>query len=228
MKLSAKQTDPASVSGTHDYVAGSLRQAILSGRMVPGQRLVEADLTRNLGVSRGPVREALRQLTAEGLVEAVPNQTAIVRRYSKREMVELFEVRAEMEALAARRLAERIDEGDIRERFIAATGQIELDHAKTSASSYFEENRLFHQAIADLCGNDWLATLIRQFQLPLIMFQLNGAIRPESIKDSVAEHRSIAKAILAGDPRKAGNEIRKHLKRASDLLGDMPATIFRP
>jgi DNA-binding GntR family transcriptional regulator len=225
MSTSDKQAD--SVSGTHEYVAGSLRQAILSGRLVPGQRLVEADLTRDLGVSRGPVREALRQLTAEGLVEAVPNQTAIVRRYSKREMVELFEVRAEMEALAVRRLAERIDEGDVRGRFIAATSRIGLDHAMTNAVSYSEENRQFHQAIADLCGNDWLAVLIRQFQLPLIMFQLSGAIKSESIKDSVAEHRSIAEAILAGDPRKASNEIRRHLKRASDLLDDMPPTIFR-
>jgi DNA-binding GntR family transcriptional regulator len=226
MKIPAKQADP--VRSTHQYVAGTLRQAILGGRLVPGQRLVEADLTRDLGVSRGPVREALRQLTAEGMVEAAPNQTAIVRRYSKREMVELFEIRIEMEALAARRLAERIDEDDIRERFIAATRQIGLDHTMTSSASYFEENRLFHQAIADLCGNEWLATLVRQFQLPLIMFQLNGAIRSESIQDSVAEHGRIAKVILDGDPRKASNEIRKHLKRASALLDDMPAAIYRP
>ncbi|WP_033455106.1 GntR family transcriptional regulator, partial [Bordetella bronchiseptica] len=110
---------PNATSGsTLEYVVDTLRQGILSGRLVPGQRLVEADLTRQLGVSRGPVRESFRRLSAEGLVESIPNQTTMVRRYSKAEMLELFEIRAELEALAARRAAECMDDPAAKARFL--------------------------------------------------------------------------------------------------------------
>ena len=213
---------------TLEYVVDTLRQDILSGRLVPGQRLVEADLTRQLKVSRGPVREAFRRLSAEGLVESVPNQTTMVRRYSKTEMLDLFEIRAELEALAARRAAERMDDAPTRKRFARAIEQIWEDHHATTATTYFEENQLFHHAIADACGNESLADFIKQHQLTLIMSQLGNALALETMLKSVSEHRGIAHTILDGNGRKASLEMKAHLKRASQLLEQMPTTIFRP
>ncbi|WP_454712797.1 GntR family transcriptional regulator [Cupriavidus nantongensis] len=213
---------------TLKYVVDTLRQAILSGRLVPGQRLVEADLTRELGVSRGPVRESFRRLAAEGLVESVPNQTTMVRRYTHLEMKELFEVRAELEALAARRTAGRMDEACVRERFLNATRPIWEDHHAMSPAAYFEENRRFHQAIADECGNAQLTDFIGRLQLPMIMFQLGNAIHGEALQESVNEHRMIAQAIVSGDADKSAQLIREHLRRASDFIDRMPADSFRP
>ncbi|CAN7773015.1 GntR family transcriptional regulator [Cupriavidus necator] len=213
---------------TLEYVVESLRQAILSGRLVPGQRLVEADLTRELGVSRGPVRESFRRLSAEGLVESIPNQTAMVRRYSHTEMLELFEVRAELEALAARRAAARMNEACVRERFLQATQPIWEDHHAMTPAAYFEENRRFHQAIADECGNAKLIDFIGRLQLPMIMFQLGNAIHGEAQHESINEHRLIAQAIVSGDADKSAQLIREHLARASDFVERMPADTFRP
>lgn len=212
---------------TLEYVVDSLRQAILSGRLVPGQRLVEADLTRELGVSRGPVRESFRRLSAEGLVESIPNQTTMVRRYTHLEMKELFEVRAELEALAARRAASRMNEACVRERFLRATQPIWEDHHAMSPAEYFEENRRFHQAIADECANAQLTDFISRLQLPMIMFQLGNAIHGEALQESVNEHRQIAQAIVSGDADKSGQLIRDHLRRASEFVNRMPADTFR-
>lgn len=218
---------PSSTAGsTLEYVVDTLRQGILSGRLVPGQRLVEADLTRQLGVSRGPVRESFRRLSAEGLVESIPNQTTMVRRYSKAEMLELFEIRAELEALAARRAAQCMQDAAAKASFLAAIGPIWESHP-LAATPYFDENRRFHQAIADLSGNTQLADLIKKLQLPLIMFQLSGAISPQSIQASINEHRRIAQAIIDGDGRKAAAEVKAHLKRACEMVESMPASIFR-
>ncbi len=212
---------------TLEYVVDSLRQAILSGRLVPGQRLVEADLTRELGVSRGPVRESFRRLSAEGLVESIPNQTTMVRRYTHLEMKELFEVRAELEALAARRAASRMNEACVRERFLQATQPIWEDHHTMSPAAYFDENRRFHQAIADECGNAQLTDFISRLQLPMIMFQLGNAIHGEALQESVIEHRLIAQAIVSGDADKSAQLIREHLRRASEFVDHMPADTFR-
>ncbi|CFW59261.1 GntR family transcriptional regulator [Bordetella pertussis] len=220
---------PNATSGsTLEYVVDTLRQGILSGRLVPGQRLVEADLTRQLGVSRGPVRESFRRLSAEGLVESIPNQTTMVRRYSKAEMLELFEIRAELEALAARRAAECMDNPAAKARFLQAIGPIWDEHSLAAGPSYFDENRRFHQAIADLSANTQLAELIRKLQLPLIMFQLGGAITPQAIQASIDEHRRIAQAIVDGNRRKAAAEVKAHLKRACEMVERMPPDIFRP
>lgn len=201
---------------TLDYVIATLREGILSGRYVPGQRLVEADLTRDLKVSRGPVRESFRLLSAEGLVETVPNRSTVVRRYSKKEMLELFEIRTQIEMLAARLAATRIGQGDHARRFRKAIEPIWNERARLP-SEYFDENRRFHQAIANVSGNERLRAMVYQMQLPLIMFQLRGALSHEVLAQSVAEHRRVAEAILDGNARRAEAEIRRHLKRASAI-----------
>lgn len=204
-----------------------LKDGILRGRYAPGQRLIEADLTRELAVSRGPLREAFRRLTAEGLVESVPNRGAIVRRLSRQETQELFEIRTAVEVLAARLAAERIGRPGIRDRFEAAIAPIWSDRPRQAAVSYLDENRIFHQAVAEASGNEQLAALCRQMQLPLIMFQLSGTLTPHTLGLSNSEHRQIANAILQGDVAAAGDGMHAHLDRARRFAETLPATTFR-
>lgn len=212
---------------TVDRVFLHLKDGILYGRYVPGQRLIEADLTRELGVSRGPLREAFRKLTAEGLVESVPNRGAIVRRLSHRETQELFQIRAALESLAAKLAAENIGCPGVRERFERAIAPIWDDQPRHAAFNYLEENRIFHQAVADASGSERLASLCRQMQLPLIMFQLSGALTPETLTRSNAEHRLIAIAIRSGDGRRAAEAMEAHLDRARRFADTLPRAIFR-
>ncbi len=204
-----------------------LKDGILSGRYAPGQRLIEADLTVELGVSRGPLREAFRKLTSEGLVESVPNRGAIVRRLSHQQTQELFQIRGALEVLAARLASENIGLPGVRARFEQAVAPIWSDAPRNVGMTYLDENRIFHQAVADISGNEQLAVLCRQMQLPLIMFQLSGTLTPETLALSNKEHRQIATAILAGDAKGAARGMEAHLERARRFADGLPRAIFR-
>ncbi|MEJ8573649.1 GntR family transcriptional regulator [Microbaculum marinum] len=210
-----------------ERVVEHLRSGILTTRYAPGQRLIEADLTRDLGVSRGPLREAFRRLTAEGLIETVPNRGALVRRLTLTETIELFQIRTELEALAARLSASNVSEPDIRAAFEGAIAPIWSEAPRLSAMAYLEENKQFHDAIVGASGNCQLVTLHSQLQLPLIMFQVSGGLTAEILCHSVAEHREIAQAILDGDAPAAEAALRGHLERAADLTAHMPPSTFR-
>jgi DNA-binding GntR family transcriptional regulator len=212
---------------TLDRVVQHLREGILNSRYAPGQRLIEADLTRDLGVSRGPLREAFRRLSAEGLIETVPNRGALVRRLTLTETIELFQIRIELEALAARRSAANMADRCVRAAFEDAIRPIWSDTPRLSSSAYLDENKLFHDAIVGASGNCQLVLLHRQLQLPLIMFQVSGGLTPEMLRRSVSDHRDIADAILAGDPTASEAELRSHLERAAELTRQMPTSTFR-
>jgi DNA-binding GntR family transcriptional regulator len=208
-------------------VAEHVTAAIQSGRLVPGQRLVEADFTRDLGISRSLLREVFRMLHARGVIEIVPNRGALVRRLSLREAEDLFQVRMELEALAARLAAGNCRAPDVRAQFESQTAEILLDHARLSTSEYLSENQRFHEAIFETAGNLELRKLNQPLQLSLMMAQIGTLLSPDVMSASISEHRSIASAILAGDVMQADTAARAHLSRARELVRSMPENVFR-
>jgi DNA-binding GntR family transcriptional regulator len=212
--------------GTVDYVLDHLRSGVLQGRYAPGQRLIEADLTRDLGVSRGPLREAFRRLSAEGLLEIIPHRGAQVRRLSLREMRELFQIRVGLETLAARLAAEAMADPDVRSRFVRDIEPIWQDAPRIPGPDYLDENHRFHDAMIAASGNEQLLKLTRQLRLPVLMYQLVGTLRSENIAASLEEHRTIARAILEGDGSKAEEHVRAHLQRALRITEAMPPRVF--
>ena len=206
---------PPAHGATVAFIVGELREDILAGRLEPGLRLVECDLTARFAVSRGPVREALRRLAAEGLIEHWPHRGAVVRRLGEREIRELFLIRIEMEALAARLGAATEDPGR-RARFVAAIQPIYADAARNPCD-YLKENAAFHDAVMALADNLQLRELAARLQLPLIMAQVSDVLTPAVLKASVREHRAVAEAILARDPEAASARMRAHLERAAAL-----------
>lgn len=210
-----------------DRVSAQLRDGILNSRFAPGQRLIEADLTRELRVSRGPLREAFRRLSAEGLIELVPNRGALVRRLTFAQMSELFQIRTELEALAARLAAEGLDDRDRRYGFEEGIAPIWSDEPRLSSAAYLAENKQFHDAVMVASGNAQLSIISRQLQLPLIMSQLGNALTAEILRESVCEHRLIAEAILARDSEAADGAMRRHLERAAAFARDMSDSRFR-
>lgn len=218
--------DAPAHGGTVDYVVEQLRAGMLQGRFAPGQRLVEADLTRELRVSRGPLREAFRRLSAEGLIEIVPHRGALVRRLTQREMTELFQIRSSLEALAARLAAAGVADPEVRARFEADIAPIWDDGPRMASLGYLDENHRFHDAIVAASGNAQLLRLTRQLRLPVLMYQLIGSLKAENIAASLAEHRAIAKAILAGDGEDAERCVTAHLQRAVGIAEAMPERVF--
>lgn len=218
----------ASAGGrSDDCLASHIRDAINAGRFVPGQRLVEAELTAEYGVSRGPLREALRQLSAEGLIELVPHRGAQVRRLTRTEVVELFQIRAQLEAMAGRLAALRMGLPGIRDQFSKATAMVFDDKPRLSTAEYICENNRFHGAILQAAGNSQLVRLYENMQLGLIMSQISAALPTEIIATSLNEHRRIAEAILAANEEGAAALLFEHLTRALDYMRLMPDNSFR-
>lgn len=208
-----------------DDILDHLRDGVRRGRYVPGQRLIEADLTAELGVSRGLLREAFRRLSAEGLLEIVPNRGALVRRLSLQDAAELFEIRMELEALAARRAASAPKAA--RDRFLKDVSYIQDNKPRLSAAAYITENQNFHKAVFDLAGSGQLIQLNTQLQLSLIMAQISPSLTVDVIAQSIQEHRDIVEAIKNGDPAAADRASRAHLGRARDMVISMPSDVFR-
>ena len=208
---------PASEAHRHgeavNMVFETIRQGIITGRFAPGQRLVIRDLEEEIGYSRSTLREAFRRLAAERLVSLVPNRGVAVQRLAPREMADLFEIRELLEGHAARRAAERIDEGDHRRRFRTMWEKVRRgDPAERAA--FIEDNQSFHGTIVELAGNSRLPEMLNQLQIPILMFQWRSFMTREETEQSQAEHETIAKAILDGRPEQAEAAMRKHVRRA--------------
>lgn len=207
-------------------VVSELQSRIETSQLVAGQRLVEADLTREFNVSRAVVREALRYLAAERTLEIVPNRGAIVRRLSRREALELFDIRSELEGMAVRCAASRMGDPTVRNAFRCATEPLLASDRFLGALEYLRENEAFHRAVVEASANASLADLTRRLRLPLLMSQLRDALTDEVLSTSRREHRDIASAILAGDSRKAERLMDAHLARATGLVAQLPQSFF--
>jgi DNA-binding GntR family transcriptional regulator len=205
----------------------ALRNAVTSGEIEPGTHLVETELSSALSISRGTLREALRQLQQEGLVEAAERGRLRVRTLSRAEIEDLFAVRSALEGLAAATLA-RVAE---RDAVVAAlrTALDALDAATGSIADMVEIDLAFHRTLCELTGNralvhSWegIAGSIRMS----IMFA--GADRAVA-NMSVSRHQLLVDAIAAGDPDRARIAVDEHMRRAAanlvDELAHVPAEL---
>jgi DNA-binding GntR family transcriptional regulator len=211
---------------TVDDVIGRLRSAILAGRIVPGQRLIANDLTEQLGVSRGSIREAFQRLAADGLLDIIPNRGAVVRRLSRDHVRELFQIRVNLEGLGARLAAEQIDRLDHRRQFLSVWDEVKPDGSERSWALFMQQNRIYHRTIVSIGENKQLTELIDNLQLPIVMFQVGQAMRPENSERSHRDHVLIADAILSGDPDAAENAMRKHLQGTAEWILQLPNSAF--
>jgi len=210
-----------------EYAIGAIRHGILEGHYAPGQRLIEGELTETLGVSRGPLREALRRLAADGLVEIEPFRGAAVSRLTRAELANTLTVREALEGLAARLAAERIDEAGNRATAAAAMTALKRASSTPQPLSYLEENDHFHQIIIELSGNDILGRQIAQLQLPTLRSAFFRLFDPALQASSIAQHREILEAIVAGDAGRAERAMRNHIRRTIDVARRLPDALFR-
>lgn len=208
---------------TVERIAAELKNRILEGRLVPGQRLISRDMVEQLGVSRGSLREAFRRLEADGLVDVVPNRGAVVRSLSPAEVRHVYQIREALEGFAARLAAQSIDVGDNRARFTAVLDKGRAHNVRPVFQEFIADNKAFHQEIVRIGGNLPLAELIDKYQLPVFMIQLRQNIGTDQmIRNSLAEHEVIAAAILAGDPDAAYLGMKQHLWHSADLILSLP------
>lgn len=201
-----------------EYTIKALREAIRDGRLAQGQRLVVADVTRMLGVSNGPVREAVRRLTGEGLVEIQPHRGATVREFTARDVREVFQIREVMEGLAARLAAERIGAADFRARLEALREEAQAVLAR--GAGYIEHNQAFHELIYEMADNVRVQEQSRQLTLPIYRVRYHHLMEPAYARVSAAEHELVTEAILDGDGVRAERMMRNHIRNSGVAMLD--------
>jgi phosphonate utilization transcriptional regulator len=191
-------------------VATELERLILSGELAPGEKLTEMALAARLGVSRGPLREAFRLLDEAGLVRAEKNRGVFVRDIPLREALEIYDLRAAMDELVGRRLAERIEPSALRE-LRGLVERMEQAVKGKDADAYHLLNLQFHDRLVELAGNAKLTAIYRKLIKELSLFRRMNLADAGLLPQSAAEHRSIVKAIASGDPEAAGRAMYEHV-----------------
>jgi DNA-binding GntR family transcriptional regulator len=192
------------------HAATGIRDAILAGEMAPGQRLVEDELASTYGATRASVRAALIDLTAEGLVERVPNRGARVRVVKKSEAIEITECRMVLESLCAAKAAERITPEQTAELKELAS-QLQRAVQDAEPLRYSELNRRLHQMVIDISGQETAKNLLERLNGQLVRHRFRLSLKPGRPQRSLPEHLAIIDAIISNDPYRAEQAAREHL-----------------
>jgi DNA-binding GntR family transcriptional regulator len=202
-----------------------MRTHIIEGRFAPGQRLVEADLTEQFKISRGPLREAVRRLAAEGLVDITHNRGARVKRLDHAEVLELYEVREVMEGLAARLAAERANAAE-RKDIKAAFDDMAKALKANDVRGYIGLNSGFHALIMKTARNAPLEAAITRLQTPVLRVQFESMMTQDVVQESFEEHRGIVDAIVGKNADQAELLMRHHVRRSRELISRRPPDQF--
>lgn len=201
----------------YEVVAERLREMVLEGELPPGSRISEKQLCETFEVSRTPLREALKVLANEGIIELLPNRGAKVTEVDSREVADLFEVMVELEGLSGRLLASRADEAEIAE--IRALHERMLDHyRRQERQDYFALNQRLHRRLAELAGNAVLLELETSLSLKITRARYAANLQQGRWEESAREHGAILAALEARDGEALSAAMREHMRRTGEAV----------
>lgn len=192
-------------------VLDNLRQAIVERQLVPGQRLIERELVELTGVSRTSIREALRELAAEGLVTAIPNKGTVVASVSAEEARQLYEVRSALEGLAGRLFVQNATQAQ-RNALVKALQRIERLAAKGAPLINAKDS--FYEVLFEGGGNEALRSVTAGLHARVSVLRALSLSVPGRAAQSLQEMRDIVDAVLAGDADAAGRACSRHVEEA--------------
>lgn len=192
-------------------------EAILSGEFEPGSRIVESSLARRLGVSQAPVREAMRELTATGFLEAEPYKGTSVCEFSLQDLQEVYAVRSALEQVAARLAAPRLTDANIKTLESILDDMIEAGRRHDLKQMTRADNK-FHETLVQISGNKMLR---RTFQLLLLSYWTTITVRLSKLdlEKLAARHKELLEALKSRDPERAGLAMQRHIEELGIPLG---------
>jgi len=222
------ETVDADVSSS-DKVVDHVTTSIRAGRYVPGQRLVEADITRTLNVSRGPVREGFRRLDALGILTRTMHRGACVRTLSRTEAVDLLRAVEPLNGLIARLAAERFAKGD---------GCSELESFKRELRPYRErqenvsdlsgQRRHFYELLVAIGGNTQLPSVFPMMRIQLLRLQTHSFLGIETRHEHVESYARVTEAVIQGNGKLAEKALVSHVRRVQQAIASLPDAAFPP
>ncbi len=193
-----------------DVVFNTLRQAIITGEFAPGERLMEIALANRLGVSRTPVREAIRKLELEGLVVMIPRKGAEVAKITEKDLRDVLEVRSSLEELAAELAAERMN-NEVKEKLEKALKEFEEAIESDDNAAIADSDVDFHDVIFEATGNARLIQIINNLREQMYRYRLEYVKDTEYHTVLLNEHRELAKAMVEGRKEDARKIMKRHI-----------------
>jgi DNA-binding GntR family transcriptional regulator len=226
---SARKRRPARVRRAHNRsvdLREKIEEEIATGLLAPGTRLDETELATRFGISRTPVREALIQLAATGILEIRPRRGAIVPELAPHRLVEMFEVMAELEAMCGRLAARRMADSD-RSELLLAHKACETALLAEAPDAFYRQNEIFHHLIYAGAHNDFLAEQASSLHMRLHPYRRLQLRVRNRMRNSFDEHQHIVDAILSGNADLAAESLRTHVLVQGDRFSDLMACLSR-
>ena len=210
-----------------DTVVDWIQQGLYSGRYVPGQKLVEADLIKTLKVSRGPVREALKRLHGKGIVRQVPYCGTHIRAFSRKEAQDLLVILEPMTSLMTQLAAEAVAGGADATALTNITDSIDrFQRGSVNDVAFIGERQHLYQSLIQIGGNDELTFFMPTAPLHLLRLQSFPYIDREQRQKITSEYLRIIEAVLGGDPAQAARAGKRHVQAAKKRLEGLPDEAF--
>ena len=203
-----------------DVVFNTLRQAILRGELKPGERLMEIQLANKLGVSRTPIREAIRKLELEGLVLMIPRKGAEVAEITEKSLKDVLEIRRALEDLAVRLACEKITKEDLKE-LKKAGDEFKKVLKSQDITEVAEADVRFHDVIYMATDNPKLIQLLNNFREQMYRFRVEYLKKDEVRPQLLAEHDEIIKYITEGNKEEASRVVTRHIENQALTVQDV-------
>lgn len=223
-----RQPDTGNASGlsSPDRVVDAIVRGIRAGIYAPGQRLIEADLTRDLSVSRGPVREALKRLAAEGVVSLTRHRGAYIRALSRDEVNDSLVILEVLTGLMARLAAKQIVIGENAAKMREALDRLLAFRETGGSAAFLEERRRFYDTLIEIGGNRQLRRILPVMQIHLLRMQFHSYTTLRDREKQFVEYTAISKAVLSSNPGEAERVMRAHIRRTRIRLSRLPDEAF--
>ena len=198
-------------------VAERLRELIYKRELTPGDWIDEINLSQELAISRTPLREALKVLQQEGLVELIPRRGCRVKELDEQELLELFPVMATLEGLCTNLAAQKLSAADMKQ-LEKIHDRLEKYATSDNVDRYYEANREFHSAIQNLSGNRWLNRISSELRNVLLLARHRQLTVPGRLNESLNEHRVIMQALRDNNPDAAQQAMLDHICKQENIL----------
>jgi DNA-binding GntR family transcriptional regulator len=198
-------------------IAKRIREMIRKGVLKEGDRITEKPLCQAMGVSRTPLREALRLLGSEGLIRLVPNKGAFVAQPAMKDIREMFQVMSILEGTSARQCAEKLDDRGLKklERLFQ---KLEKHFEESNHERYMAVNHSYHTLVEDLAGNRILSEVINGLRQKILLYRYKQIYLPDRLSRSMQEHRDLQDAFRRRDSDAAERLMKDHLMKQCEVL----------
>jgi DNA-binding GntR family transcriptional regulator len=223
---SADSAFESSTGSAVDMVSEAIVRGIRAGIFVPGQHLLEPDLTKRLGISRGSLREALKHLSAGGIVTLSRFRGAYISTLDRKSVLDLLETLEPLCRLAARLAASHCDTKAKRDRIAAATAAIEEASRNRNRAEYLERRRQFYSALVEIGGNGELERAMPLTRTDLFRAQVETVQSEKQRQRHAAGYRRICQAVIDRDPVRADRVVRQHFSGTRKTMEELPADSF--